>query len=231
MSDSNWTNSIPIVGPIIGLFGSLFGAHKQSQAADKAAKIQADATKYAADLTAKATADALAYQQSEANRDQSNFQTTQRANYGQYSARQRNINALGSIIGAPQREIPAFVDTTYQAPPAGSLAGAQQPSGAQPSASGDPIMDALTSNYASLGAKPTGPGSGPTDIGYFAQRIKETGGLTADNTKYWFGPQGRIAQELSKSGSATVNRPNGAPLGSIAASSYLPFQQAPRLTL
>lgn len=62
--------------------------------------------------------------------------------------------------------------------------------------SGDPVYDAVAQNYSSLGAQPTGPGSGPTDIAYFVKRINETGGLTDANKAYWFGQNGRIAREM-----------------------------------
>jgi hypothetical protein len=66
-----------------------------------------------------------------------------------------------------------------------------------PQYASDPVLSALAKNYAALGHTPSGPGSGPTDIQYFAQRINQTGGLTPDNTAYWFGPNGRIAKELA----------------------------------
>lgn len=60
------------------------------------------------------------------------------------------------------------------------------------------ILAALTKQYGDLGVKPTGPGSGPTDIEYYAGKVTETGGLTPDNINFWFGPNGRIASDLAK---------------------------------
>lgn len=60
------------------------------------------------------------------------------------------------------------------------------------------ILAQLQKNYDALGVKPTGPGTGPTDITYYAGKVAETGGLTPDNLTYWFGPTGRIASDLAK---------------------------------
>lgn len=55
------------------------------------------------------------------------------------------------------------------------------------------ITSQLQGVYKGLGVTPTGPGSGASDIGYFAQKVKDTGGWTPDNAKYW---QERIPNEL-----------------------------------
>ncbi len=77
------------------------------------------------------------------------------------------------------------------------------------------ILAALTKNYAALGVTPTGPGTGPTDLQYYAGKVLETGGLTPDNVNFWFGPSGRIATDLAKakSGATTTKTAAAAPLG------------------
>jgi hypothetical protein len=62
------------------------------------------------------------------------------------------------------------------------------------------ITARIAANYKSLWLTPTGAGSGPTDIGYYGDRVAETGGLTDANNRYWFGPTGRIATDAAKAG-------------------------------
>lgn len=93
----------------IGLFGNLFGANKQSKAAQQAAKAQADAARYAADLQAKATAEALAFQRQQADRDYAMAETNRRANYDQWRAREGRLSTAGQWLGLPSRDIPNYV--------------------------------------------------------------------------------------------------------------------------
>jgi hypothetical protein len=209
-----------VIGAGIGLFGSLFGAHQQSKAQNQAAQIEAAAQKYAADLQAKGQADALAFTKGQAENAYLNSEVARQGNYDQWAAGQRRLGSVGALIGMGDREIPAYrggVDPNFGGAPAGMA-----PGGPAPASSGDPILDALNANYAALGVKATGPGSGPTDIAYMANKIKETGGLTADNNTYWFGPGGRIAQELTK---ARGGSPNASPSPVKAMGSY--FQPTP----
>jgi hypothetical protein len=211
------------VGATAGAGASLFGAHEQSNAAQSAVNAQTQAANYAADLQAKAAAQALQFQQQQSALDQANFLKTQNANYGQFQTasnenygqyaagaqtdydrwalHQNNMGYLGQLLGLPARQLPA---ANIAAPP---VYGANPfaTSGSGSASSGAPtqsIMDALTKNYKTLGYSPTGPGTGPTDIAYMADAINKTGGLTADNQGYWLGPNGRIAQELAKAGTA-----------------------------
>ena len=127
------------------------------------------------------------------------------------------MNAAGG--GAPTA--PGQTGTGYQRPswlPAADVATAPPPAGPGTTQWGtDPTTQALLENYKSLGKTPTGAGSGPTDLAYFAKRIAETGGLTDANKAYWFGPTGRIAQELKGSvpaeggggGGGTTSAPRG----------------------
>ncbi len=111
-----------------------------------------------------------------------------------------------------------------QAPTSGPQQSATAPPspGTPPSPSPTPtdqagILAALTKQYGDLGTKPTGPGTGPTDISYYAQKIAETGGLTQDNINYWFGPSGRIANDLAKSTSGGTKSPTATSLSAPTA--------------
>ncbi len=205
----------------------IYSANKQSNAAENAANTQTQAANYAAKLQSDAAQRALDFQKQQAAIDEANFQKTQNANYGQFQTasnetygqyaagaqtdydrwalHQNNMGYLGQLLGLPARQLPA---ANIAAPPVyGANPFATSGSGA--TSSGAPtqsIMDALTKNYKTLGYSPTGPGTGPTDIAYMADAINKTGGLTADNQGYWLGPNGRIAQELSKAGTPPTAR-------------------------
>jgi hypothetical protein len=160
--------------------------------------IQAKATGAASDAQQKYLEEALAYQkESDAyNRqtDASRYADTQR-NYAGYQDRLAPFIANGitsndrmtALLGLPARA----------ASSSGSSSGGSQGVPVTPD-----ITAKLTDYYKSLGLTPTGPGSGPTDIGYMAQQIAATGGLTPGNVSYWLdtGPNGRITQELNKAG-------------------------------
>jgi hypothetical protein len=194
-----------IVASGSGLFGNLFAANIQANAADRAAQVAAAGNKYSADLTAKANADALKFQYANAENAYQNNEASRQGNYGLFAARERRLGTIGEEVGLGPREIPAYVPGVD--PHFGSVGDAAS-AGAPPAAGGastatspsDPsaILAALTDNYTKLGVRPTGPGSGPTDIAYFAKQIAATGGLAPTNTSYWFGPTGRIAQEIAK---------------------------------
>lgn len=193
-----------IVGTGTQLFGNIFAAHEASAGADRAAEIAAAGNKYSADLTAKANADALKFQYANAENAFQNNEAARSGNYGIFAARERRLGSIGDEVGLGPREIPAYVPgvdpgfgTMGEAASGGAPPASGATSGGSPS---DPnaIMAALTDNYKKLGVAPTGPGSGPTDIAYFAKQIAATGGLAPNNTSYWFGPGGRIAQEITK---------------------------------
>lgn len=98
----------------------------------------------------------------------------------------------------------AVQDQIAQLPLAAGAPTSSTKSGGTPSPTDDAaILDQLQKNYAALGVTPTGPGSGPTDIQYYAGKVAETGGLTPDNIKFWFGPNGRIASDLAKAKGGT----------------------------
>lgn len=229
----------------VGGGAAVYGANKQAGAAQDAARLQTDAANHSADLQSKSTADALAFQKQQAENEWLNSQNTQRANYDQSKARYGSIAGVASQYGLNLGAMPDYapgIDPHYtggggmgpgsiqsvvggtsapgqtdpNAPAPGTIAGAT-PGG------GDPILDAVAANYKSLGVTPTGPGTGPTDAAYMAQKIKETGGLTPQNTSYWFGTGGRIAQELAKAKGGAAQK-----AGTIAAAS--PYMSAPTMS-
>lgn len=191
-----------IIGAGSQLFGNLFAANQASNAADKGASEAAAAAKYSADLTAKANADAQRFNERSAENAYQNNEAARQGNYGIFAARERRLGSIGEEVGLGAREIPSYVPgvdpgfgTMGEAASGQPFAGA---GGVGAMIGGGDILTALTNNYKALGVAPTGPGSGPTDIAYMAQRMRETGGLTPNNVSYWLGPQGRIAEELAK---------------------------------
>ncbi len=182
---------------IASAVAGIYGANKSSDAAKQSAVLQTSATTHAADLQSQAAKEALAFQQQQAAQDQSNFNTTQQANYNQWASGQNRMRGLDSLVGLPQRDIPAYqqpqnvLGSSQTTPTSG-----QMPSGGNGNPQ-DPafIQSQLANVYKTMGLAPTGPGTGPTDIAYMAQKVAETGGWTAQNASYW--PQ-RIADEVAK---------------------------------
>lgn len=184
--------------------GGIVGAHESSNAATSAAKTQADAATKAAELQKQSNDAALQFQKEQAQRDLDQANAMAQANYGQWAAREGRISSIGQALGLPGRDIPAYTPipgSTGSGMPASQSAAPTTTVGSAVGATGsDPVTQAVLDNYKSLGASPTGPGTGPTDYQYFVQKINETGGLTPQNSSYWFGPQGRIAKEISQAG-------------------------------
>ncbi len=180
--------------------GTIVASKMNANAADKAATIQGASTD-------KATALA----QSQADESRREFDAQQAAAKAQWDTEQSNkapyrqvsadaLLRVRDLLGLPQGS-PLPSSTTA---PTSSTTMPGASSSLTPG-SGNPtdlnaITAALTDNYKKLGTAPTGRGTGPTDIAYFADQIQKTGGLTPGNTGYWFGPSGRIAQELAKAG-------------------------------
>jgi hypothetical protein len=102
---------------------------------------------------------------------------------------------MSSLLGLPPR--PAGTYSPGGAGSSGSSYGTQTPSGVAVSPQ---LTQRILDNYKALGLTPTGPGSGPTDSAYYTQQYAGTGGSTAANDAYWFGPQGRIATDAQKAG-------------------------------
>lgn len=191
------------VGATAGAAGIAYGAHESSQASEQATQ-----------ATSQSNAAAIAEQQKEDAQQKAEFDAQQAALTNQWNAQQAirapyraagqtALSKVGDILGvnfnsgnSPSYAAPA-APTAATAPAAGT------PATAPTSGSGNPLdMSAingeLAKNYQSLGVQPTGPGTGPTDAAYYAAQIAKTGGLTPQNTSYWFGPNGRIATDLAK---------------------------------
>jgi hypothetical protein len=197
-----------IVPTITSVFGGLLGTKMQNDAAQKAADEQAAAYKYAADLQDAANKRAEQFSREQAENQYQNTEASRLGNYNQWAAREGRVSNLGQALGLSARNIPGYVpgvDPRYTSSSSSSSTsgGLPPPPTFNPNATADvsgyndDVSKAVAQNYASLGTKPTGPGSGPTDLAYFAQRINQTGGLTPENQAYWFGPNGRIAKELA----------------------------------
>ncbi len=205
----------------------VIGAKIASGASEKAADTQSQAASHAADLQSQAAKDALAFQQRQAAQDQSNFETTQKANYNQWLPHEQRMSSLGQLVGLSPRDIPAYVPSSnvlgssQTAPTSGPTATGQAPSG-------DAVTQAILDNYKALGVAPTGPGTGPTDIAYMVKAAKESLAAGERPLSYWLGPQGRIAQELAKSsggGGTSAKASTPASLGS-----YVSPMMAPPVT-
>jgi hypothetical protein len=97
-----------ISAPVSGLF-NMFGAKKQSDAAENVAQQQSAAAKYSADAQQKSAADALAFQKQQAAQSLANAQAAQQGNYNQWAARQGRLSTLGQMVGLKPFQIPAYV--------------------------------------------------------------------------------------------------------------------------
>lgn len=231
-----------IVGAGIGAVGGYFSAKESGNAEDKAAQIQATSATNAANLQAQAAQQALNFQKEQAENAYQNNEASRQGNYGQFAAGQTRLKSVGEALGIPGAsgmQIPAYVpgvDPNIGGAPTAAPAagGASSATGATSTNPTDPaaIMAQLTKNYQALGVAPTGVGSGPTDIAYYAQQIANTGGLTPQNSAYWFGPTGRIATDISKSGAPSTSSTASMP-GSVGSymTAYAPVPMAPPLTM
>ncbi len=91
------------------LFGNLFAANMQSNAAEQGAALQAAAAKYAADKAAEAQANALKFQYDSSENAFQNNEAARQGNYGVFAARERRLGTIGQEVGLGEREIPAYV--------------------------------------------------------------------------------------------------------------------------
>lgn len=91
------------------LFGNLFAANMQSNAADRSSDASAAAARYSADLMAKANADALQFSREGAENSFLNNEAARSGNYGQWAARERRLGTLGEEVEMGPREIPSYV--------------------------------------------------------------------------------------------------------------------------
>lgn len=163
-------------------------------------KQQADQTQSNTETTRKANYDQWAAQQQSYNavRQQLGLAPLSIPAYVPLSTTSFSGNT--GVTGTGTATAPA-VNTPAVNTPAGTtvptVAQALQPGSAV--SSGNPtdpayIKSQLQQLYAQHGVTPTGSGSGPTDIDYYAQQIASTGGWQGGNASYW---TSRIASDLS----------------------------------
>lgn len=198
---------IPVALGIGGAIAGVYGAKKSSEA-----------TENASTLSKESSDKAIALQTSQDAETKREFDAQQSALQNQWNAEQsikapyravgqQALSNIGSLLG--QNFAPAIASASSAAPVLPSSATAPTSTATTPTSSSSNPLDPsainaqLNANYQALGVKPTGPGTGPTDSAYYAQKIAQTGGLTPQNISYWFGPSGRIASDLGKSGTAS----------------------------
>ncbi len=131
--------ALAVAGATAG--SSVYAANKQTGAAKEAAGLSTDAANHAADLQSKSNADALKFQQQQAENAYQNSEVARRGNYDQWAATERRKQSVNDLLGMGPRDVPAYVQGvdprltgTPAAPSVGSLASA--PTTAKP-ASGD----------------------------------------------------------------------------------------------
>ncbi len=155
----------------------IVGAKIASGANEKAANIASQSQSHAADLQSKAAADTLAFQKQQAAQDQTNFNSTQQANYNQWLPREQQLSSLGQLVGLPARNIPAYQQT------ANVFGGSQPQTGSQaaPPAQGGNLSDpnawmSLVGNDQALSqwvAQGLGPAAAkPGLVDYYVKTIK-----------------------------------------------------------
>lgn len=240
--------ALPAFWGAVGAAGAgtaaIVGAHETSSATQDAAATTSAAANHAADLQAQAAQQSLVFQQAQSENAYQNNEASRQGNYGQWAAQQGRLKSVGEALGIPNAagmEIPAYVPGVD--PHMGSSVGnalVSPGSGAPastPSASGNPtdpnaIAAQLQANYKALGVTPTGPGSGPTDLAYYAGKVAQTGGLTPQNIAYWFGPTGRIASDLGQANGGSGAPTSASSAGSVGSylSNYMPVPMAPALS-
>ncbi len=162
-------------GTIASTVGNIYSTNKQIDAADRAAQIAADASKYGTDAQTAASkaAEAFARQQAEAAYIAS--ETANKANYGQYLAREHRLQSVGDLLGAGPRETPAYVPQ-----PDPMLNGPSSPqSVGQVLSKGSPAASAVnwTADPDTLGKQLTGyfasKGVAPTEVPYWVSKAGE----------------------------------------------------------
>lgn len=155
--------AIPLALGLGTATAGVVGAKLSSGAAEDAAGLQTNAANHAADVQAQSTADALKFQEQQAENQFQNSQTTQLANYNQSKAKYGAIAGVGAQYGLNLGPMPDYVpgvDPHYDTgatPLPGSVAGSTGGTpGAPPAAPGS---IAATTNPAQGGASGLPPAS------------------------------------------------------------------------
>lgn len=84
--------AVPLITAGVTAGTNIFGAHQQSQSADRAARMQTQAANQAAQLQAQAAENALRFQQEQAAIAQRNFLNTQGFNRKVYTDQQARLS-------------------------------------------------------------------------------------------------------------------------------------------
>jgi hypothetical protein len=147
------------LGPVVSAGLNLYGQQQQIGATAEAAQTQLEATKYAADAQAKAAAESLAFQRQQAAYDALVAESTRRANYDQWGAKQAQLGSVGQALGLPARAIPAYVPL----PPSGLGApgpGTAAPPTSAPQAAATAFVPGAVANNPTAAQVPQTPGPG-----------------------------------------------------------------------
>lgn len=200
---------------------AIYGAHKQSSAARSASHDQIAAAANAANLQKQSSDEALSYERDQAAEDKRRYDESQQRNYEQYLRRYRAAQALGKTINFDMPDAPDYYTSKASGPGGGpsiaALMGGGGPPGSAPPPSGNPmdrdyIKQQVTAELAKHGQKPTGRGTGPGDVEYWADQIQKGKGWEP----YW---QEKIAGAFNGANSARPQ--SGSPMSSRGVSAYL----------
>lgn len=109
------------VSATAGAGAGIYGAHKTSSAANRAADLSVQAADRAATLQAKSAADALSFAKQQEEERKREWEATQARNFGLYKEREAQLqpyrNVGAAAVGQMGRPIPGMT----QAPAPGSL--------------------------------------------------------------------------------------------------------------
>lgn len=101
-----------VIAAAIAAGGAVAGSEIAAHQAGNAAKLETQAAGHAADVQGQAAANALTFQQQQAAQDLATANSTQRANYDQWAAREGRLSNLSALTGAGSFTIPDYVPIT-----------------------------------------------------------------------------------------------------------------------
>ncbi len=210
------------------IYGAKKSASSNTQAADIAAKAQADASA----AQTKSNEETLAFQRQQAENDYRNQEITRKANYDQYASSQNRLKFLDSAVGLPERQVPDYVasqDPNFLGTPsAGQVLTKPASSGPAPAVnwSADPntLSKQLTDYFAAKGAPATEVPYWVSKAGELVQRGKELNDPTYADKRL------AAANILGGGGSAPASPSYASPAASApvySANTYLQQRQNP----
>ena len=114
--------------------GAVASGAIQSRSATRGAQLQTQAANYAADQLAAANQREEQFKREQAQHDWENQETTRRANYDQWAARERRLGSIAERLGYGRRDIPGYVPSVNPGylPPSGGVSTTQPVTNAQP---------------------------------------------------------------------------------------------------